>query len=169
MDIRRLAPADALAYRALRLRGLQDHADAFTSSWEEESARPLAATEARLSPASDGRMWGAFAGEALIGAVGLRREERAKTRHKAIVFGMYVPAEHQGRGVGAALLAHLIDEARREDGLEQLELTVTEANARARALYERAGFRSFGIEPRAIRVGNTYHGKNHMQLFLTSP
>ncbi len=34
------------------------------------------------------------------------------------------------------------------------------------ALYERAGFRSFGIEPRAIRVGDTYFGKNHMILHL---
>lgn len=169
MQIRRLGPADALAYRELRLRGLKDHADAFTSSWEEESASPLAATEARLSPSGDGRMWGAFLDGALVGAVGLRREDRMKIRHKATVFGMYVTQEHQGRGVGAALLAHLIGEAQADPGLEQLDLTVTQANDRARTLYEQAGFRSFGIEPRAIRVGDTYHGKNHMQLFLTPP
>jgi len=167
--IRRLEPADAAAYRALRLRGLAEHADAFTSSFEEESAKPLAAIEGRLAPDSGDAVWGALAGEVLAGMVGLGREPRAKGRHRALVFGMYVAPEHGGRGVGTALLQHLIGEARRQPGLEQLTLTVTDTNAGARALYEKAGFRSFGIEPRAIRVGDRYHGKNHMILFLNPP
>ena len=36
----------------------------------------------------------------------------------------------------------------------------------ARTLYEKFGFRSFGVEPRAIRVGDAYFDKNHMILFL---
>ena len=48
-------------------------------------------------------------------------------------------------------------------------LTVTETNVAARTLYEKFGFRSFGIEPRAIRVGDTYFDKNHMILFLAQP
>lgn len=167
--IRRLEPADATAYRALRLRGLAEHADAFTSSFEEDSVKPVAETERRLAPDSGDTVWGALAGEALAGVVGLSREPRAKGRHKAMVFGMYVAPEFGGRGIGRALLGHLIAEARRQPGLEQLLLTVTDGNDRARRLYEHAGFRSFGIEPAAIRIGDRYHGKNHMILFLTSP
>ena len=37
------------------------------------------------------------------------------------------------------------------------------------ALYEKFGFRSFGVEPRAIRVGDAYFDKNHMILFLALP
>ena len=48
-------------------------------------------------------------------------------------------------------------------------LTVTETNVAARELYEKFGFRSFGIEPRAIRVGDVYYDKNHMILFLALP
>ncbi len=45
-------------------------------------------------------------------------------------------------------------------------LTVTQTNDAARTLYESEGFRSFGVEPRAIRVGDRYYDKNHMVLFL---
>ena len=169
LTLRRLVGADAAAYRALRLRGLKDHPEAFTSSYEEDSTRSLAVTEMRLAPDSGDAIWGAFADGLLAGVVGLGRESRMKSRHKAVVFGMYVAAEHGGRGVGTALLRHLIDEARRQPGLEQLILTVTDTNVAAHTLYERAGFRSFGVEPRAIRIGDRYHGKIHMILFLTPP
>ncbi len=169
VEIRRLHPGDAVAYRTLRLRGLKDHPDAFTSSYEEESTKPLAATERRIAPASADAVFGAFVGGALVGVVGLAREPRAKNRHKAVVFGMYVAPEHGGRGVGMALLRHVIGEARRETDLEQLVLTVTQTNDAARTLYERSGFRSFGVEPRAIRVGDTYFDKNHMILVFSSP
>jgi RimJ/RimL family protein N-acetyltransferase len=169
MPMRRLVPADAAAYRTLRLRALREHPDAFTSSYEEESAKPLAATEERLAPDADCPMWGAFVDGSLVGAVGLLHEARVKNRHKATVVAMYVMPEHGGRGAGAALLARLIDEARHEPGLEQLVLTVTDTNATARTLYEKAGFRSFGVEPRAIRVGDRYLDKNHMILFLAQP
>jgi ribosomal protein S18 acetylase RimI-like enzyme len=169
MQIRRLGPADAVTYRALRLRGLREHPDAFTSSHDEEAAKPLAATEARLSPEAGGGMWGAIVDGDLVGAVGLLREPRVKNRHKGDVFGMYVAPEHSGRGVGTALIRHLIGEARREPGLLQLVLTVTDTNASARGLYEKAGFRSFGVEPRAIHVGDRFYDKNHMILFLAQP
>jgi RimJ/RimL family protein N-acetyltransferase len=64
---------------------------------------------------------------------------------------------------------HAIGAARAQPGLEQLVLTVTDSNMAARRLYERAGFRSCGVEPRAIRVGDAYFDKNHMVLFLTRP
>ncbi len=169
MEIRRLGPESAAAYRELRLRGLKEYPEAFTSSYEEDCAKTLAATERRLALDSGDIVFGALVGELLAGVVGLSREHRAKNRHKAVVFGMYVAPEHSGRGIGAALLRHVVDEARRQPGLLQLVLTVTDSNAAARALYENAGFRSFGIEPRAFRVGDTYHDKNHMILFLAQP
>jgi ribosomal protein S18 acetylase RimI-like enzyme len=167
--IRRLAPDDVVEYRALRLRGLKEHPDAFTSGYDEEAAKPSSATEARLAPEAGGRMWGTFVEGTLVGAIGLLREPRVKIRHKGEVFGMYVVRERAGQGVGAALLAHLLGETRCEPGLTQLTLTVTETNVAARRLYEKFGFRSFGIEPRAIRVGDTHFDKNHMILFLAQP
>jgi hypothetical protein len=100
MHIRRLAPADALLYRSLRLRALREHPDAFTSDYEEDRAHPPEVAAARA------------------------------------------------------------------EGVQRLVLTVTEGNAHARRLYERAGFRSFGIEPDAIRVEGRSYAKNHMHLDL---
>lgn len=164
-QIRPLVPADAAAHRALRLRALREHPEAFTSSYEEECLAPLAVTAARLA-APRNSFWGAFAGEALQGMVGLERETRLKNRHKATVVAMYVAPEASGRGLGWRLLEALLAQARAE-ALESLVLTVTEGNERARLLYGRAGFRSFGLEPRAIRIGAQAHAKNHMVLELS--
>jgi RimJ/RimL family protein N-acetyltransferase len=166
LAIRRLVTADATAYRELRLRGLREHPDAFTSSYEEDCAKPATQTARRIAPDGADRVFGAFVAQTLAGVVGIGREPRAKNRHKAVLFGMYVAPEHGRHGIGAALLRHAIDDARRQPDLEQLVLTVTETNAAARALYEKFGFRSFGVEPRAIRVGDEYFDKNHMILFL---
>ena len=162
-------PEDAADYRALRLRGLKEHPDAFTSSYEETVTKPLAWTLDRLRVEGPEAVYGAFVDGELVGVVGLAREPREKNRHKATVFGMYVAPEQARRGVGSALLHYVVDEAMRQDGVAQLVLTVTETNAAARTLYETFGFRSFGVEPRAIRVGDSYFDKNHMIFFLGQP
>jgi RimJ/RimL family protein N-acetyltransferase len=166
VEIRLLGTADAPAYRSLRLRGLREHPEAFTSSYEEDAQHPLQVAQARLDSQRT-RFWGAFQDRELCGAVGLEREGRAKVLHRAKVVGMYVVPEAKGQGVGARLLQALLAHSRTE-GLESLVLTVTEGNEAARRLYERCGFRSFGIEPRAIKIGPIHYAKNHMVLDLTS-
>lgn len=167
MQIRRLEISDAPVYRELRLRGLREHPDAFTSSFEEENLRPPADTEKRLSAASDTVMWGGFIDGALAGVVGMTRETRLKNRHKATLVAMYVAPEYGGRGLGLALVNTVV-QAARAAGVELLILTVTEGNRQAAALYERAGFAAFGVEPDAIRVNGVPFGKQHMYLQLTS-
>jgi ribosomal protein S18 acetylase RimI-like enzyme len=164
MEIRRLSIRDASEFRQLRLRALREHPQAFTSSADEDERQPISATEQRLQ--SDGtRFWGAFDGTVLRGIVGLEREHRAKNRHKGTLVGMYVAPEASGRGIGAALIDRVLYDAR-ASGLELLVLTVTDDNGVAVRLYERAGFRSFGIEPDAIRVDGRSFGKKHMYLGL---
>ena len=163
--VRILTRADAPAFRALRLRALKEHPDAFTSSFEEDVDKPLSASEQRI--AGDGNVfWGAFVDDPLCGMIGLVREARAKNRHSADVVAMYVAPEFGRRGLGRALLSALIDHAREVAKLEQLVLTVTRGNRAAAQLYEAAGFQTFGVEPRAIKVNDDYHDKQHMILFL---
>jgi len=162
MHIRRLGPADAHLYRALRLRALREHPDAFTSGYEQDSMQPVEASAARLGAHA---FWGAYEGSELHGFVGLERETRAKNRHKATVVAMYVAPELAGNGVGRALLEALLAHARGQ-GIHSLVLTVTEGNAAALQLYEAAGFRSFGVEPDAIRVDGRSYAKNHMHITL---
>ncbi len=163
--IRRLTPADVAPYRALRLRALHEHAEAFTSSYEEESLRPESAAAQRLAETSSTRFWGAFVDGVLAGTVGLDFDQRLKARHKAMVIGMFVAPEFTRRGIARALIATLVRDARASQ-IELLILTVTDGNHGAQQLYLDTGFVSFGIEPRAIRVQNRYFAKNHMYLNL---
>ena len=164
MEVRRLVAADALAYRTLRLRALREHPEAFTSSYEEDAAQPVAMAAQRLA-SPDFTAWGAFDANGLLGMVGLDRERRAKNRHKAVVVGLYVAPEVAGQGVGRALVDALLAHARTA-GIQSLVLTVTEGNASAQALYEQAGFAAIGIEPDAVRVDGRSYAKNHMYLDL---
>ena len=163
MDIRQLGEDDAAGYRELRLRGLREHPEAFTSSYEEERDKPLEWTVSRVKADV---VLGAHIDRRLVGVLGMSVEPRGKIRHKGHVFGMYVAPEHAGRGVGRALVAECIARARLIPGLELLQLTVTEGNVRAKSLYEKAGFRAFGLERNALKLGGRYFDKCHMSLDL---
>ena len=115
MTVRRLLPADAGPYRALMLEGYERHPDAFTSSVAERAALPLAWWQTRLdaAPLADQVVFGAFDGEALVGASGVQFEAAEKARHKANLFGMYVsPASRQG-GFARQLVQAILEEAGR--------------------------------------------------------
>jgi RimJ/RimL family protein N-acetyltransferase len=166
--VRPLVTTDAGAYRALRLRGLGEHPEAFTSDAEEEATRPLAWTERRIGPKDDAPhdvVLGAFAHDgALVGVVGMDVDPRRKVRHIGHVFGMYVASQWRGHGVGARLLDALVERVRATAALEQLTLSVTAGNAAAQNLYERAGFVAWGTAPAAIKVGGVAFDKVHMAM-----
>ncbi len=167
--IRVLAPQDGVAYRALRLRALHDHPDAFTSSFEEESARPLAWSVQRLAHQPEKPcdfFLGAFQQSLLVGMVGLQGRYRPKERHNATVVGLYVVPELAGQGIGGELMRQLVNRANTCAGLEQIELTVTQGNQSAWAIYARCGFVEFGVLQRAIKVQEQYYAKVHMVLQL---
>ncbi|MFC3108876.1 GNAT family N-acetyltransferase [Undibacterium arcticum] len=164
MNIRRLTPTDAPAYRALMLDAYQRHPDAFTSSVSERTALPLAWWESRLQlePLASEVVFGAFRDERLAGVAGLSFESREKARHKATLFGMVVPAESRQGGLGRQLVLAALAHARGRDGVRVVQLTVRHGNAAAQALYERCGFVQFGLEPFAVAVGAEFVSKVHM-------
>jgi len=55
-----------------------------------------------------------------------------------------VAAEHRGRGLGSALMRHIMQEVRAQ-GVIRATLEVRESNRAARQLYERLGFVSAGV------------------------
>jgi ribosomal protein S18 acetylase RimI-like enzyme len=162
--LRRLVPADAPEYRELMLQAYAQHPDAFTSSAEERAALPLSWWQARLSAAPDAHdlVVGAWDDEMLVGAAGVSFEPRVKGRHKATLFGLYVLPAFRHAGWGARIVEAGLAAARARDGVKLMQLTVTGGNAAARALYERAGFVAFGVEPFAVAVDGGYVDKVHM-------
>lgn len=166
--IRRLTEDDAEEFRALRLCALQESPEAFISSYEETAAQPLAVSARRLRhdpEVPDNFVLGAYA-PALIGIIGFDHEPRRKTRHKGTIRSMYVAAEARGRGIGRALLERAISEVRRLPDLEQLTLGVVSTNQAARRLYAARGFVVYGVEPRALKIGDQYYDIDLMILRL---
>src|SRR5215216_3943806 len=103
--IARLCPSHAPAYRKLMLEAYASHPDAFTSSVTERAALPQSWWEGRLSDQPDPKevVFATFDGGNIVGVAGLSFESREKLRHKATLFGMYVPPEFRGKGVGRQL------------------------------------------------------------------
>lgn len=161
MIIRTLGPQDAESYRVLMLQAYGVYPQAFTSSVAERARMPLSWWEKRLDSPLD-CLLGAFAGDELVGIVGLAYEPREKAKHKVTLFGMYVNAAHQQQGLGRQLVEAALDEARKQPRLKVIQLTVTAGNDAAFALYQRCGFIQYGLEPLAVRVGVEYFDKIHM-------
>ncbi len=74
-----------------------------------------------------------------------------KTRHRATV-AIALLKEYWNQGIGTRLFQELIAIAEENEQILQMELEFVEGNSRARALYEKMGFRIAGIKPNAIRL-----------------
>ncbi|MGN1165156.1 MAG: GNAT family N-acetyltransferase [Lachnospiraceae bacterium] len=74
-----------------------------------------------------------------------------KTRHRASV-AIALLSEFWNQGIGTRLLQELIHIAEENKNILQIELEFVEGNTRARALYEKMGFRITGVKPNAIRL-----------------
>ena len=154
VEIRQLTPADAAAFQALRLRSLRESPEAFGSSYDEEVSRPLTAVAERLEAARTPTakiVFGAFTNGSLVGVVGCAQESRLKSRHKAVIWGMYVAPESRSQGVGRALLDRAVLEARAWPNVGRIILSTVERATAARALYRSAGFKPYAREVDAFR------------------
>jgi ribosomal protein S18 acetylase RimI-like enzyme len=163
MTIRRLSPSDVRAYRRIRLRGLRMNPEAFGSSYGEQTKQPLKVFAGQLERTLTRWMFGAFVGRQLVGVVGLKRDERAKERHKAEIVGMYVDSDMRRKGIGRSLLLRAFETARRLRGIRRVRLAVVESNKSALRLYKAAGFEVYGREEEALLVS----GKFYTELFLS--
>ena len=79
---------------------------------------------------------------------------------------MYVSPKARGLGAGKALLMEAINKARSIEEIEKLNLSVVSTNEKAKNLYTQLGFKAFGMEEKALKVGDTYYDEDHMALIL---
>ncbi|MDB0526861.1 GNAT family N-acetyltransferase [Ralstonia solanacearum] len=163
--IRPLGEDDAPAFKALRLKAIQDSPSAVQPTYEEEATRTLDDMRSRVRATEHEIVFGAFRGDALVGVTGLRRHVPVQAAHKAVLWGVFVDPAHRRGGVARRLLDAAIGHARSSRVL-QIQLCVNTENPRAQALYRGAGFTEFGVEPRALCVGGRFYDEAHMVLWL---
>lgn len=138
--IRRIRAGDGDLLRQVRLRALQDSPSAFGSTYESESSRSGTewediarrnaggSREARFVAERDGR---------IVGLIGAYRADDDLARVNLV--SMWVTPEVRREGIARRLVSAVVEWAQIE-GVEAIELWVTEGNDAAIRLYEAAGF-----------------------------
>lgn len=161
MHIRLLHQEDLRHWAALRLEALRNAPASFGSSFEEEDQWSLLEFEKRLLK---NKIFGAFLNDQLVGSAGLYKLDHIKTKHKGILWGMYIKPEYRRRGIADALLVEVINGAR--DLVIQLQLTCATNNPVAIRLYQKHGFKIYGTEPSSLKIDDIFYDEALMVLKL---
>ena len=86
-----------------------------------------------------------------------------KIRHRAAV-AIALLKEYWNQGIGTRMFQEMIRIAEENPEILQMELDFVEGNTRARALYEKMGFRITGVKPDAIRMKDGSFVNEYMML-----
>ena len=89
--------------------------------------------------------------------------DHVKTAHRAKI-GIALLSKYWNLGIGTKMFEVLIETARNREGITQLELEYIEGNDRARALYEKMGFRAVAVLPKMIKSKD---GKLLSEIFMS--
>lgn len=165
MEIRKLTSEDAKAYWDLRLEALQQDPEAFATTYKDAISRvdPLKRVASNLDSEVSATL-GAFIDNELVGVMTIAEEGAPKLRHRVNLFAVYVTPRVRGKRIGIALLQAVIEHSKQLAYVEKINLTVVSTNDRAIKLYEKVGFKSFGLEHHAMKIDDTYVDEIYMSL-----
>ena len=105
----------------------------------------------RVNKADNEAMLVCLVDKKLVGNCQIAWSNGLKTKHRASV-AIALLSKYWNQGIGTRLFQELIRIAEENMELIQIELEFIEGNSRARALYEKMGFRITGIKPNAVRL-----------------
>lgn len=149
--VRRLVKGDGPHYRQIRLEALKETPESFGATYDQEVNRTDDEWENRIIK---GCIFGAFLGDRIVGMSGFFQQSGPKLQHKGVLWGVYVDPDIRNLGSGSALVEAVLTHA--SDVVELISLAVVEENKAAQSLYLKSGFRAYGVEPRALKVGDRY-------------
>ena len=120
--------------------------------------------EARLkNPSSNQHDFVAEVDGMVVGLCGLT-QGNGRRAHTGSLF-VFIDEHYHGRGIGTSLIQNAIDLADNWLMMERIELTVIDANTRAKTLYERLGFENEGFKYGSIVQNGRYAGEYCMARF----
>lgn len=115
-------------------------------------ARQRRALEMILADPALGRIYVVREGKAVIAmATLLYTVSTAEGGRAALFEDLVVHPDYRGRGIGTALLAHVVERAR-TDGILRLTLLTDGDNERAQALYRKLGFTVSAMRPMRLKL-----------------
>lgn len=162
LNFRRLVADDAAAFRAVRLKAFKAHPESYGSSYDELVEKPLEHFGDWLAKMV---AFGAFLDGELKAVGAYFREEGEKMKHRGYVISMYTAPEVRGQGVAREIIKRLAEHAKTE-AIVQLHLGVGANNDAAKKSYQKAGFQTYGVEPRSLFVNGKYIDEELMVRFL---
>jgi RimJ/RimL family protein N-acetyltransferase len=167
IKVRSVTKNDVEAFWELRLEGLLRNPESFASSYEESINQPMHSVLERISETDDNYIVGAFNdNDDLIGMSGFIRDKRLKLSHKGLIWGVYVTADYRQQGIGKKMIEEIIFRAKKLNGLTQINLSTMATNEAGKRLYQSMGFQTYGVERKALKVGNVYLDEHLMALHL---
>lgn len=136
----------------------------FMIRYPEEIKRSIEAEERFLNAVCEDEkdiMIVACTGEEIIGCASVMKiGEQLKCIHRGGM-GISIQQKYCNEGLGVFMVKELLAYAK--DNFEQIELGVFEDNPRAIHLYEKLGFKRFGVIPRAFKLKDgTYRDEIQM-------
>lgn len=121
------------------------------SEFTPDDAKQTRALEKILSDETVGQVYVAREDGAVVAAATLLYTvSTAEGGLAALLEDVIVRPGHRGRGVGSALLRHVLAEAKKQ-GVLRVTLLADGHNARAKALYAKLGFEHSSMTPMRIR------------------
>lgn len=87
----------------------------------------------------------------VAGSCSISWSNKIKLKHRASI-GIALISKYWNQGIGTKLFQEMIRIAEENKDIIQIELDFVEGNSRARALYEKMGFRIVGVKPNGIRL-----------------
>lgn len=102
----------------------------------------------------------------IVGSCDITFKNGSKIFHRATV-GIAIREKFWNKGIGSAMFTELIKAAKEREETEIVELEFIEGNERAKALYEKFGFKTVSVKPNAFKLKDgTYQNEGYMQKYL---
>ena len=163
--IRRFIPDDAVEVARFRKIAVADSPLAFGAGPNDDPAQDTDAVAENLRQTLENVIVGDF-DPGLVGMVGLISGRGEKRRHKGTIWGFFVLPNHRKQGIGTRLMNEAISISNTWEGVAVIHLSVNEHGNDARRVYEELGFKTWGVEADALRIGRERYTEYHMNLTL---